>query len=199
MAVAKDAGPNFRRVQRPTDDLPVVHLEAAIPDAEAWRLCVEGLVEEPHAWDAGEIRRLPSEERIWDLNCVWGWVRKSCRWEGVSAAKLIDAGRPAHNARYVMAEAAEGSSSAGRKYASCLSLEEARRSLIAWRLDGEELKPEHGAPLRLVPPPEKWGYKGVKWLSGLRLIEDFSPGFWEEMVGNPVGDIPPDLLDNRFE
>lgn len=191
----------FRRVQRPTQDLPVVHLEPEVPVRDLWRLEVDGLVERPVSWTAEEIRRWPAEERVWDLNCVWGWVRPACRWEGVPGAALIDAAGPLPEARFVMAEAAGGAPGrqATRLYASCLTIEEARRSLLAWRLDAEDLTPEHGGPLRLVTPPEKWGYKGVKWLARLTLTDKFSPGFWEEMVGNPVGDIPPDLLDNRLE
>jgi len=44
-----------------------------------------------------------------------------------------------------------------------------------------------------------WGYKGVKWVAKLTLIDHFAPGFWEEMVGNPEGIIPPELQENRFE
>lgn len=202
MAGTSQAGNlEFRRVQRPTSDLPVVHLEADIPVREDWRLSVAGLVQTPKSWTPEELRSLPTEEREWDLNCVWGWVRPNCRWEGVPAARLIDAARPLPGANFLMAKAAGGGSGedSPRIYASCLTLEEARQSLIAWRLDGEDLTPEHGAPLRLVTPPEKWGYKGVKWLNSLTLVESFTPGFWEEMVGNPVGDIPPALLDHRFE
>lgn len=164
-------------------------------------LRLDGLVQKPLAWTPDQIKAMAPELRIWDLNCVWGWVRPACRWEGVLAAALIDAAGPAPEGRYVMAEAQGGGPGpqAPRIYASCLTLDEARRSLVAWSLDGQDLTPEHGGPLRLVPPPEKWGYKGVKWLAKLSVISSFTPGFWEEMVGNPVGDIPSELLDNRLE
>lgn len=154
---------------------------------------VEGLVEIPRGFPLDEIRAMPAEERIWDLHCVWGWTRPGCRWMGVPAARLIDAARPRARAAHAVVRAIEG------PYASCLTLEEARASLLAWRLDGEEISPEHGGPLRLVPPPTKWGYKGVKWVGGFTLTEHFIPGFWEELVGNPHGDIAPEMLDLRFE
>jgi hypothetical protein len=31
------------------------------------------------------------------------------------------------------------------------------------------------------------------------LIEEFTPGFWETLVGDPHGDIPPDVLDHLDE
>ena len=33
----------------------------------------------------------------------------------------------------------------------------------------------------------------------ISVIESFIPGFWEDMVGNPRGDVPPEKLDLRFE
>lgn len=180
-------------MQRPVSELPVLHLEAEIPAPKRWSVVVEGLVEVQLAFPLEEIRAMPVEERVWDLHCVWGWTRPACRWEGIPAGRLIDAARPRPQAAYAVVRAVEG------PYASCLTLEEARASLLAWRLDAEELTPEHGGPLRLLPPPTKWGYKGVKWVGGITLTQAFIPGFWEELVGDTRGDIPPEMLDLRFE
>jgi|SRR5947209_2526136 len=181
------------RVQRQTYDHPVLHLEAEIPPASGWDLVVDGLVAAPAEWSIPALQAMSSEKRVWDLHCVWGWTRPACEWEGVPAGRLIDAAQPLSEARYVMAR------SVGNGYTSCFPLNRARRSLLAWRLDGVELAPEHGWPLRLVPPPTKWGYKGVKWVSRLTLIEDFEPGFWESLVGDPHGDIPQDVLNHADE
>jgi DMSO/TMAO reductase YedYZ molybdopterin-dependent catalytic subunit len=167
------------RVQRRTDGLPVLHLEPEIPGG-GWDLVVA-------------IRAMASERRVWDLHCVWGWTRLGLAWEGVPAARVIDAARPLPEARFVMV------TSVGNGYTSCFALNRARRSLLAWRLDGAELTAEHGGPLRLVPPPTKWGYKGVKWVARLTLIKEFTPGFWETLVGDPHGDIPQEVLDHLDE
>ena len=185
-ALALDPGD---RVQRPTQGLPVLHLETEIPTAP-WDVVVDGLVTSPTAWSLDTVASMASERRIWDLNCVWGWSKLQCVWDGVPAGRLIDAAQPLPEARFVMA------SSVGGGYTSCFSLTRARRSLLAWSLDDAELTPEHGGPLRLVAPPTKWAYKGVKWISRLTLIESFTPGFWEELVGDPHGDIPPKVLDH---
>ncbi|MCW3037559.1 MAG: molybdopterin binding oxidoreductase, partial [Actinobacteria bacterium] len=105
----------------------------------------------------------------------------------------IDAARPLPEARFVMVTAT------GNGYTSCFSLNRARRSLLAWRLDGAELSAEHGGPLRLVPPPTKWGSKGLNWVARLTLIEEFTPGFWETLVCDPHCDIPQDVLDHLDE
>lgn len=177
------------RVQRPTEDFPVLHLEAEIPTAP-WEVVVDGLVAKATSWPLDAVASMVSERRIWDLNCVWGWSRLRCVWDGVPAGRLIDAAQPLPEAKFVMV------ASTGGGYTSCFPLKRARRSLLAWRLDDVDLTPEHGGPLRLVPPPTKWAYKGVKWVSRLTLIEDFTPGFWENLVGDPQGDIPTEVLDH---
>ncbi len=176
------------RIQRQTNEFPILHLEPAIPSVSSWEVVVDGLVDNPTVWPLDRIQEMVEEKRVWDLNCVWGWTRPACEWGGVPAARLIDAARPMPEAGWVLASAM------GAQYSSCLTIKRARRSLLAWRLDGAELTPEHGWPLRLVPPPTKWAYKGVKWVSRLTLIADFQPGFWEELVGDVHGDIPPGIL-----
>lgn len=183
-----------RRVQRPIDgNMPIVHLEADPPAPKSWIVSVDGLVSVPLGVTLDEIRRMGPQERVWDFHCVWGWSRPQCRWEGIPAAALLDRARPRPEATHVVARCITG------PYASCLTLVEARSSLVAWRLDGRDLAPEHGGPLRLVPPPRKWAYKGVKWFGGFSVRDKFAPGFWEEMVGNPSGDVPDEMLDLRFE
>jgi DMSO/TMAO reductase YedYZ molybdopterin-dependent catalytic subunit len=191
MGIQQELKPGTR-VQRRTDGLPILHLEREIP-APGWELVVDGLVTESLSWPVDAIRAMASERRVWDLHCVWGWTRLGLAWEGVPAARVIDAARPLPEARFVMVTAA------GNGYTSCFPLNRARRSLLAWVLDGAELAAEHGGPLRLVAPPTKWGYKGVKWVSRLTLIEEFTPGFWESLVGDPHGDIPQDVLDHLDE
>lgn len=183
-----------RRVQRPTTDaLPALHLEASIPQPKEWRLSMEGLVGAQLSFPLHELQDLASEERVWDLHCVWGWSKQGCRWRGVPVSYLLDAVIPKPNAAYALVSAIEG------RYASCLSMEEARESLIALWLDDEPLPPENGGPMRLVAPQNKWAYKGVKWVGSIMLLQSFTPGFWETLVGNPHGDIPPEMLDLRFE
>jgi DMSO/TMAO reductase YedYZ molybdopterin-dependent catalytic subunit len=181
---------NAVRVQRRTNELPVLHLEPEVPALPHWDVVVDGLVAEPATWPVDAIRAMTPEQRVWDLHCVWGWSRPGCRWEGIPAGRLIEAARPLPEARYVMVSAV------GNGYASCYALNRARRSLLAWRLDGADLTREHGGPLRLVPPPTKWAYKAVKWVCRLTLLADFTPGFWEGLVGDPHGDIPREVLDH---
>jgi len=101
--------------------------------AASWDVVVDGLVTNPTKWSLNSVASMASERRIWDLNCVWGWSKLQCVWDGVPAGRLIDAAQPLPEARFVMA------SSVGGGYTSCFSLKRVRRSLLAWSLDGAEL------------------------------------------------------------
>jgi hypothetical protein len=51
--------------------------------------------------------------------------------------------------------------------------------LLAYRLDGKPLEPEHGYPLRTLVP-KKYFWKSAKWLRGLEFSSQDKPGFWEQ-------------------
>jgi DMSO/TMAO reductase YedYZ molybdopterin-dependent catalytic subunit len=180
------------RVQRIVDgDLPILHLEPEVPTG-SWAVHVDGLVERAVELQMDDIHALGGITRVVDLHCVWGWSRPDCRWEGVHLNALTTEASPLTEASYVLITARSS------PYASCLTLQEARDGLFAWRVDGRDLKPERGWPLRFVSPAYKWAYKSVKWVERITFLDEFSPGFWEERVGDPKGDVPWDVLE-RFQ
>lgn len=173
--------------------MPVLHLEPAVPRvaAEDWLLTVDGDVRHPQILSLERLRTLESVAANWDFHCVWGWTRQLCRWSGVSGAAVVEqTGITASHVRV---------SAYGGVYASALTVEEFAAGVFATHLDGEPLSAEHGGPLRYVPPPGKWQYKGVKWAARVTATADFVPGFWEQLVGDPHGDIPPEREDLRYE
>ena len=48
------------------------------------------------------------------------------------------------------------------------------------QIDGAELEPQHGGPLRLLVP-SLYFWKSAKWLRGLELLNHDAPGFWERL------------------
>lgn len=139
-----------------------------------------------------DVHALGGITRYIDLHCVWGWSRPGSRWDGVHLNALVAQARPLSEARYVLVSARSS------PYASCVTLEEARDGVFAWRVDERDLKPDRGWPLRFVTPAYKWAYKSVKWVERLTFLEDFRPGMWEERVGDPKGNVPWDVLE-RFQ
>ena len=55
---------------------------------------------------------------------------------------------------------------------------------MAYRMLGGPITTEHGGPVRLYVAP-MFGYKSLKWLSGIRVVDQVEPGFWEQN-GYPV-------------
>ena len=67
-----------------------------------------------------------------------------------------------------------------------LTLDQARRPdvIVAYRMLGGPITTEHGGPVRLYVAP-MFGYKSLKWLSAIRVVDRVEPGFWEQS-GYPV-------------
>jgi DMSO/TMAO reductase YedYZ molybdopterin-dependent catalytic subunit len=189
--VREDARPLADRIQRIVDgEIPVLHLEPDIP-RPPWDVIVDGLVDVPRARSIEAIHGSETITRYIDLHCVWGWSRPDCRWEGVHLNALIAGLNVSDEARYVLVGARNG------RYASCVTIEEARDGIFAWRLGGADLPAERGWPLRFVAPAYKWAYKSVKWVERITFVSEFTPGMWEERVGDPKGNVPWEVLQ-RF-
>ena len=73
----------------------------------------------------------------------------------------------------------------GADYES-LTLDQARLPdvIVAYRMLGAPVTTEHGGPVRLYVGP-MFGYKSLKWLSAIRVVDQVIPGFWEQN-GYPV-------------
>ncbi|MGE0134663.1 MAG: molybdopterin-dependent oxidoreductase [Dehalococcoidia bacterium] len=143
-------------------------------DASEYRLVVDGLVERPLTFTYDELRALPGVRQVSDFHCVEGWGVDDVQWDGVRLQTLIDLAGPAANAKYVTFH------SMGGVYRDSLSLQQARLPdvLVAYDMDGEPLKDDHGLPLRLVMP-RMFGYKGPKWLTRIEFRDLQDTGYWE--------------------
>jgi len=56
--------------------------------------------------------------------------------------------------------------------------------IVAYSMLGAPVTTAHGGPVRLYVAP-MFGYKSLKWLSGIRVIDKVEPGYWEQN-GYPV-------------
>src|SRR5207302_5845371 len=70
--------------------------------------------------------------------------------------------------------------SAEQPYVDTLSLDQAglADAMLAYEMDGQPLRREHGAPARVVIP-EMYGYKNVKWVERIVVGDHAEPGYWE--------------------
>jgi DMSO/TMAO reductase YedYZ molybdopterin-dependent catalytic subunit len=66
-------------------------------------------------------------------------------------------------------------------YTESLTLDQARLPdvIIAYRMLGAPVTREHGGPVRLYVP-EMYGYKSIKWLQRISVVDQVVPGYWED-------------------
>ena len=137
-----------------------------------WKLQVKGLVEHPLLLSLAEIRAMPSERQTTQHCCIQGWSGFA-EWAGVPLADILKRCGVLPQARYLILHSHQVDGQ-GREYYDSLDIEDARRpqTILAYEMNGAPLQMNHGAPLRLRVET-KLGFKMVKWLKTIELVEDF--------------------------
>ncbi len=152
-----------------------------------WKVEVGGLVNKPRVFDLDDLLKIaPAEERVYRMRCVEGWSMV-IPWAGYSLSRLLERVEPLGSAKYVaMQTLLDPQRMPGQKtdvlewpYVEGLRLDEAMHPLaiLASGLYGRALPPQDGAPLRLVVP-WKYGFKGVKSIVKITLVENQPPTSW---------------------
>ncbi len=152
-------------------------------DVKDYRLMVFGLVDRPMNYTYGQVLDFQGYSKVVTLFCVEGWNAKIL-WEGVLVSDIVGASEPVEGADTVIFHAADG-------YASSLPLGYLgdNRIIMAYRMNGVTLPEERGFPFQLVAE-DKWGYKWVKWITGIELSDDPSyEGYWESRGYSNEGDV----------
>ncbi|HET9076859.1 MAG TPA: molybdopterin-dependent oxidoreductase [Acidimicrobiales bacterium] len=143
-----------------------------------YRLKVDGLVDRPLQLGLSDLQARPATSLVRDFQCVTGWRVPRVHWQGVRLADLLDEAGVRGGARALRFESFDGA------YTESLTLAEARRPdvIVAYSMSGSPLSREHGGPVRLYVAP-MYGYKSIKWLSRIEVVDRVEPGYWET-VGN---------------
>ncbi len=138
-------------------------------NAATWELEVGGLVRRPLKLKLADLQRLPQIKQSSRMKCVQCWSTR-IEWEGFRSKELFRLAHPLPSATHVRFDC-------GDKYYDYDSLEEMLHPhvLLALRMNGEPLTPEHGAPLRLVIP-WKYGYKYVKLITKITFLNHGGEG-----------------------
>ena len=152
-----------------------------------WTVKVEGLVKSPKSYDLDTILKMsPPEERIYRHRCVEGWSMV-IPWVGFPLGALLKQVEPLGKAKYVAFETVyrpgempgQQSRVLDWPYVEGLRLDEAMHplALLAFGLYGDTLPNVDGAPLRLVVP-WKYGFKSIKAIVKIKLVEKEPPTSW---------------------
>jgi DMSO/TMAO reductase YedYZ molybdopterin-dependent catalytic subunit len=195
------------------------HFEVPKLEANAWRLKIEGAVNRPFETSFDELRKLPSQKVTALLECSGNsriflkppqigirWEQggvSNAEWTGVPLAAVLERAGVKDNAVEVIFEGADKGSSNPPEtktpgvihFARGLPLKKAqqRQVLLAFQMNGKELPPEHGFPVRLIVPGW-YGMASVKWLQRIIVTDRPFQGFfqtfaytiWERRNGLPA-------------
>lgn len=160
------------------------HSGVAEVNPQDYRLMIHGLVERPMLFTLDDLKRFPRVNRIYFLECAansgmeWrGAQLNGCQYThgmvhcveytGVPLKVLLAESGIKPAAKWVLAEGADAAAMT-RSIPLSKILDDC---LVAYRMNGEMLRPENGYPARLVVP----GWEGnmwVKWLRRLKLGDE---------------------------
>jgi methionine sulfoxide reductase catalytic subunit len=161
-----------------------------------WTVKIDGLVENPQELAIDDlIAAMPLEERLYRHRCVEGWAM-AVPWTGFPLAALLSRAKPLGSAKYVRMETfLDRIMAPGQRqfwypwpYVEGLTLAEAGNDL-AFMVTGAYGKPlgkSFGAPLRLAVP-WKYGFKSIKSITRISLVEKRPDTFWEHLQASEYG------------
>jgi len=161
-----------------------------------WTVKIEGAAAKPQVFDLDAVLKLaPLEERIYRHRCVEGWSIV-VPWIGFPLNALLKQVEPTAKAKYVAFESLYDPKQMpqGRwagiafPYVEGLRIDEAMHplTLLCAGLYGETLPNQNGAPLRLVVP-WKYGFKSIKSIVKIKLVEKQPPTTWNLAIPNEYG------------
>ena len=145
-----------------------------------YRLQVSGLVDNPKIYTLSELKAMPSTSFVQEFQCVTGWTVPNVQWEGVKLSDILDDAGVQRQAVALSFESYDGADT------ESLTLYQARLPdvIVAYRMLGAPVTTAHVGPVRLYVGP-MFGYKSLKWLSAIRVVDQVIPGYWEQN-GYPV-------------
>jgi DMSO/TMAO reductase YedYZ molybdopterin-dependent catalytic subunit len=173
-------------------------------DRDAWWLRVEGEVKKPFTINYEELLKLESLTVPVTLECAgnnrdflepkvkgvqWGLgAVGTAEWTGVPLSVLLDRAVVRPNAREVVLEGADHgmlddpkSPSGGLRFSRSVPLEKARRDvLLAYRMNGNDLPPEHGFPVRAILPGW-YAMASNKWLQRIIVTDQPFAGYYQTL------------------
>ena len=171
-------------------------------DRNEWWVRIEGEVENPYAINYDELLELKSVTIPVTLECAGNnrnflqpkvkgvqWhlgAVGTAEWTGVPLSILLDRAGVRANACEVILEGADGGmledpkSPPGKlQFARSIPLEKARADVVlAYKMNGSNLPPEHGFPVRAIVPGW-YAVASVKWLQRIIVTDQTFTGYYQ--------------------
>ncbi len=182
---------------------------AGVPEInpDEHRLMIHGMVDRPLILTMDELMAFPSESVIHFLECPanggmeWRGTQMEalqfthgmlscCEWTGVKLSTLLDEVGLSKNAKWVLAEGADGAA-----MTRSIPIEKALDdTLVVYAQNGEMLRPEQGYPVRLFNP----GWEGNTSIKWLRRLEIGDKPWYQREETSKYTDLLPDGTARKF-
>lgn len=179
----------------------LTHFDIPFIDVEHWHLQLGGAVQRAVELSLRALRRAPSISLPVTLECAGNgrsllrprplsqpWILEgvgTAVWTGVPLAYLLTQAGVDEDAVEVLFTGADSGVQGGvaQHFARSLPISEALRPdvLLAYQMNGADLPPQHGYPLRLVVPGW-YGMTSVKWLSSIKVLTKPFDGFQQSVA-----------------
>jgi sulfane dehydrogenase subunit SoxC len=179
----------------------LTHFDIPDIDPAAWHLRISGAVERALELSMAALRKDPAITVPVTLECAGNgrsllsprpmsqpWVLEgvgTAHWTGVPLAYLLGKAGVLQNAVEVVFTGADAGIQGGvpHHYARSLPIREALRAdvVLAYKMNGNELPPQHGYPLRLVVPGW-YGMASVKWLESIEVVTAPFAGYQQQVA-----------------
>jgi DMSO/TMAO reductase YedYZ molybdopterin-dependent catalytic subunit len=166
----------------------IQHYDKPEIDPRAYRLKITGLVDKPTELSLAELQSMRAVDVVNGYECSGNSGRavqgltSNGRFTGVRLRDVLRRAGVDDKAREVVFFGADKGNEdvvfrqntlkIQQQFARSITMENAMKPepLLAWALNGQPLRRDHGAPLRVVMPGW-YGVANVKWLSEIRLQE----------------------------
>ena len=179
------------------------HFPTPLLDRPSYRLEIDGAVGKPLSIRYEELRLMPSASRVATLECAGNsrvflvpqaegaqWelgAVGNAEWTGVPLSDLLDRAGLDDDACEIVLEGADRGTPKEPpippypiSYARSIGRDKAMRSevLIAYQMNGRDLTPDHGFPVRAIVPGH-YGMASVKWLTRIHAVREPFQGYWQ--------------------
>jgi DMSO/TMAO reductase YedYZ molybdopterin-dependent catalytic subunit len=169
----------------------------------SYQLRIDGAVRNAFSLTYEELRSLPSETVVATLECAGNgrvflvpqvegaqWelgAVGNAEWTGVPLRALLERAGIEDDACEIVLEGADRGTPAEKPvppgpiaYARGVPRDKAmqREVLIAYQMNGQDLPPDHGFPIRAIVPGN-YGMASVKWLTRIHAVREPFRGYWQ--------------------
>jgi len=152
-----------------------------LPDANQWKVSIEGLVERPSDLGIETLRKAAKPMGVHLMECAgnvaltrFGLI-SAADWVGVPVSDVLADARRKPRAAWVEVsgfdEYAQPSRTSVPGASWIFPAEQLKHAFLATEMNGQSLSRDHGAPVRLVVPGW-YGCACIKWVNRIAFVEE---------------------------